>query len=201
MTDSINLLPETCFFTLCPVDVTVNLLVTHQFDIVGTEIVAHRVTTNAAPTDIHYDGASPASETEEIDVPCDANVGDDINYDLSEFNYEPDVSVTGDIGIEFVIDGPLFLDASPVLDLVEDFPVFDGTVPMSDDTAHVFLGDTLLDNQPPQISAVLQSGTFVEGSDVTFNAVATDNCADDLNYLWSWSDHGTAFGPRPSQFR
>ena len=71
VTDSINLLPETCFFALCPVDITVNLLVTHQFDIVGTEIVAHRVTTNAAPADIHYDGASPASETEEIDVPCD----------------------------------------------------------------------------------------------------------------------------------
>ena len=57
----------------------------------------------------------------------------------------------------------------------------------------VALGNVLLDNVAPTISAVVQGGTFIEGSDVSFTSVVTDNCASGLTNEWQFSDGGRAY--------
>ena len=195
-TDTINLLPETCFFPLCPVDLTVNLVVNHTFTVGEDGIIAHRMSTQAPDADITYNGPSPASHTEALSVPCTAAVGDDVSYDLSGFTYSPDESVSGSAALQFVIDGPGPLNAEPSLDLLSGNVFASAAVPMTGQPpAPALLGDVLLDNTAPSVAAVLQSGSFVEGSDVGFSAVAVDNCGGaGLAYQWDFSDHGVAFG-------
>lgn len=192
-TDTLNLVPETCFFTACPVDVTVDLVVDHQFKVGPSGILAHRVTTYSPNKDLNYLGATPASVTEPITVPCTASPGTDVRYDLSGFDYRPNVAVEGSAGLHVIVDGPGPANIDPTLNLLSG-NVFSGTVPMNDGTASAVLGKALLDNKAPAVSDVLETGPFVEGSDIGFQAEATDNCPSGLTYQWSFSDGGTATG-------
>lgn len=192
-TDTINLVPETCFFSGCPVDVKVDLVVNHDFKVGPSGIVAHRMTTYSPDKQLSYTGATPVTVTDPISVPCSASPGTDVHYDLSGWDYQPSVEVAGSAGLHVIIDGPGPANADPTLDLVSG-NFFSGTVPMSDGKAPAVLGKVLLDNKAPTVNDVATSGQLVEGSSVRFQAKATDNCPSGLKYEWSFSDGGTASG-------
>ena len=196
--DTINVVPETCFFTLCALDITVDLVVTHVFTVGAGGIVAHRQATFEPDTNRTFNGPVPALVADSVDVPCTATVGAPVGYHLDNLSYTPSsVSVAGSAGLHVIFDGPGPLNADPTIGLVSG-PVFDtavaGPLVMAGTSAHdVALGNVLLDNVAPTISAVVQGGTFVEGSDVSFTSVVTDNCASGLANEWQFSDGGRAY--------
>lgn len=196
--DTINVVPETCFFTACALDITVDLVVTHTFTVGAGGIVAHRQATFEPGTNLTFNGPAPSVVADSVDVPCTATVGAPVGYHLDNLSYTPSsVSVSGSAGLHIIFDGPGPANADPTIDLVSG-NVFDtavaGPLVMAGTSAHdVALGNVLVDNVAPTISAVMQSGTFVEGSDVSFTSVVTDNCASGLANEWQFSDGGRAY--------
>jgi PKD repeat protein len=192
--DTVNLIPETCFFDLCPVDITVDLIINHTFTIDAGDVDVHRTATFESPTDFSFSGSTPSIVSDAIDIPCDAEVGETVNYRLGPASYAVDnISVAGDADLDIDIDGPGPLNANPVIDLVSG-TVYDDGLAMTGDAAPEFaLGDVQLDNKAPVVNAIMQAGSFVEGSELTFSALATDNCAAGLSYAWRYSDDGRGF--------
>jgi hypothetical protein len=192
--DSVNLFPETCFFTLCPVDVTVDLDITNTFTISGGDMHVHRTATFASPTDLTFAGAVPSVVNDHLTTPCSATPGTNVDYQLGPADYSPaNVSVNGSAGLHVIIDGPGPLNADPTIPLVSG-NAFTGTLTMNGAAAPSFtLGDVLPDNVAPNVTAILQGGTFLEGSELTFSALASDNCSATLTYRWEYSDGGVSF--------
>lgn len=192
--DSVELLPETCFFDLCPVDITVELVINHTFTINAGDVSVHRTATSVPDTDLTFGGPVPSVVDDEVTIPCTATPGTAVNYDLGPASYSPaNVKVTGSAGLHVIIDGPGPLDADPTIPLGH-FSEFNGPMTMSGAAAPEFsLGTVLLDNVAPDVSAIVQGGTFVEGSQTQFDAVATDNCSATLTYRWEYSDGGVSF--------
>jgi PKD repeat protein len=96
----------------------------------------------------------------------------------------------------------IHVKATIIIDIFDDdlfdpigFPPVSFSFAMSAPGQSTTLGPILPDVTPPTISAVMRAGTFVEGSDNTFTAVADDNCGTSgLTYRWRFSDGGIAFG-------
>jgi hypothetical protein len=192
VTDTIDLLdsPEFLGFS-----VQTDLIINHEFTVSAAGITSHRVVSvNGVPdADITWGYQSPSTIADPFTIPCGTPIGTDVHYALGGLEYAPSsVAVTGsaDIGVTFVI---------PVLDDVsKSYPIISGTVidaPLTMDgspTPSFILGQVQIDNEAPEIAAVIQGGTFTEGSNVSFSAVANDNCPT-LTHEWAFSDGGVAF--------
>jgi PKD repeat protein len=117
--------------------------------------------------------------------------GDNLVYKLNNNRWGGTADATGSLKLVVeipVIDDPEFPIGN--VTLVSGLPL---TATGSPDLTET-LGDVLAENKPPVISAVARDGTFVEGADNTFTALATDNCSSTLSYKWKFSDGGIAFG-------
>jgi hypothetical protein len=190
--DTIDLLdsPEFLGFS-----VQTDLIINHVFTVSAAGITSHRViSVNGVPDEqITFGYQSPSTIADPFSIPCNTPIGTDVHYALGGIEYAPStvqVDGTASIGVTFVI---------PVLDDVSKaFPIIDGTVfsgPLTMDgspTPSFILGQVQLDNEAPTISAVIQGGTFTEGSSVSFSAVANDNCPT-FTHEWAFSDGGVAF--------
>ncbi|MGH2641193.1 MAG: PKD domain-containing protein [Actinomycetota bacterium] len=140
---------------------------------------------------ITFPGPDPIDET--IPVPCSAAVGEDLKYKLKDqaWNGAAEASSTLKGVVEIVDPIPdveVNLLSAPILAENASLPATD---------FKVNLGEIQAEKKPPKIMAISESGTFVEGSDTDFTAVATDNCsgAAELTYRWFFSDGGVGFGP------
>jgi chitodextrinase len=193
-TNSVNLFPETCFFVACAVDVTVDLDINNTFTVSPGDMIVHRTASFVSPADLTFAGPVPSIVNDSVAVPCTATPGTTVNYQLGPADYTPaNVTVTGSAGLHIIIDGPGPLNADPTINLVSG-EAFNGTLTMHGDAAPEFaLGDVLLDNTAPNVTAILQGGTFLEGSELTFSALASDNCSTTLSYRWEYSDGGQSF--------
>lgn len=190
--DTIDLLnsPEFLGFSI-----QTDLIINHVFTVSAAGVTSHRVVSvNGVPdTQITWGYQSPSIIVDPFDIPCNTPLNTDVHYILGNIEYEPaSVVVTGtaSIGVTFVI---------PILDdVAKSYPIIDGTVysgPLAMEgtpTPSFTLGQVQIDNEAPEIAAVLQGGTFEEGSSVSFAAVANDNCPT-LTHEWAFSDGGVAF--------
>lgn len=199
-TNTANLLPASCILPpgaptgiTCPVEITIDLVITHTFTISPAGVIVNRSVTLSPNQPLSFTGPAPSVVNDSVLIPCSAPVGSNVSYGLGPATYSPSVSVAGESHIHVFIDGPGPANAD------EDIPIvsgtaFSGSVPMTAPAAPDFaLGTVLADNVAPTITMIAQGGVFVEGSDTTFTAVATDNCAAALDYEWRFSDGGVGF--------
>lgn len=184
------------------VEVGAKLVITHEFTVSGGDITSHRIVsvTGVPDSDLTFVHPVPSVVADPFDIPCAAPVGTTVGYSLTNNQYSPSsVVVTGTAGIKLYIDS-LFGSVDETFDILSgtvfDTGVAGGLVMSGGPDPSFNLGTVLADNVPPEIAAVIQGGTFVEGSDVAFVSVATDNCtsAADLAEGWQFSDGGVAFG-------
>lgn len=196
---SVNLLDEWPN-EFAPVDITLDLVFNHTFTIGPDGIDLSRAATFEPSTSFTFNGPAPSVVADEVDIPCSAAPGTPVEYTLGSASYSPSsVVVTGSAGLHYNIDGPGPANAEDTVTIISG-PVFDsavaGNLAMAGGPADtIALGAVQADNVTPTVTAITQSGTFVEGSDVTFSAVVADNCPAGLTYQWQFSDGGVAFGP------
>jgi PKD repeat protein len=138
-----------------------------------------------------FPGPDPIDET--IPVPCSAPVGEDLKYKLKNQAWNGAASATSTVkGVVEIVD--------PIPDVEVNLltaPILAENASLEAPNFKVNLGEIQAEKKPPKILAITQTGTFVEGSDTDFTAVATDNCSSgsELTYRWLFSDGGVGFGP------
>jgi chitodextrinase len=140
---------------------------------------------------INWPSADPQADN--VQIPCDVPAGDNLVYKLNNNRWDGSADANGEI--KLVVEIPIISDPTFTLGsltLLSGVPV---TAAGSPDFSQT-LGEVQAENKPPVITAVTRSGSMVEGSDTTWTAVATDNCASaaQLTYRWRFSDGGIAFG-------
>jgi hypothetical protein len=138
---------------------------------------------------IGWPDANPQDDT--VHIPCTVPAGDNLIYKLNNNRWAGTADAKGNLRLVVeipVIDDPSFSLGN--LTLLTGLPMTASASPDLTET----LGDVQAENKPPVISAVARDGTFVEGADDTFTAIATDNCSSTLSYKWKFSDGGIAFG-------
>src|SRR4051794_21965143 len=138
---------------------------------------------------ISWPDANPQDDS--VHVPCTVPAGDNLIYKLNNNRWGGTADATGNL--KLVVEIPVISDPSfsvGSVTLVSGLPL---TASGSPDVTET-LGDVLSENKPPTITAVARDGTFVEGADDTFTAMASDNCSSTLQYEWKFSDGGIAFG-------
>jgi PKD repeat protein len=140
---------------------------------------------------IAWPSADPQEDT--VHVPCSVPAGDNLIYKLNNNRWIGTADATGTVKLVVeipVIDDPEFSLASGTL--LSGVPVTATGSPDFNKT----LAEVQAENKPPVITNVLRAGSMIEGSDTTWTAVATDNCASgsQLTYQWKFSDGGIAFG-------
>jgi chitodextrinase len=140
---------------------------------------------------INWPSADPQADN--VNIPCSIPAGDNLIYSLGNNRWNGTADATGTLKLVVeipVIDDPSFSLGSATL--LSGVPVTATGSPNFTQT----LGEVLAENKPPVITAVTRGGSMIEGSDTTWTAVATDNCASasQLTYRWRFSDGGIAFG-------
>jgi PKD domain len=138
---------------------------------------------------INWPNANPQADN--VHVPCTVPAGDNLIYKLSNNRWVGTADATGTVKLVVeipVLDDPSFSLGSATL--LAGVPVTANGSPDLTET----LGEVLAENEPPTITAVARDGQFVEGTDNTFTALASDNCSTNLTYEWKFSDGGIAFG-------
>jgi len=136
---------------------------------------------------------SPDPQADNVYIPCSVPAGDNLVYNLNNNRWNGTAGATGSVNL--VVEIPVISDPSFTLGsltLLSGVPI---TAAGSPDFSQT-LGAVEAENKPPVITAVVRGGSMVEGSDTTWTAVATDNCASasQLTYRWRFSDGGIAFG-------
>ncbi len=136
---------------------------------------------------------SPDPQADNVPIPCSVPAGDNLIYDLDNNRWDGSADASG--SLKLVVEIPVISDPSFTIGsvtLLSGVPV--SAVGSPDFTQT--LGEVQAENKPPVIAAVIRGGSMVEGSDTTWTAVATDNCATagQLTYRWRFSDGGIAFG-------
>jgi PKD repeat protein len=140
---------------------------------------------------ITFPGPDPIEES--IPLPCSAPAGEDLKYKLQDQAWNGSVAATSTLkGVVEIVD--------PIPDVEVNLlsaPIINENASLAAPTFKVNLGEIQAEKKPPKILAITQTGTFVEGTDTDFTAVATDNCSSgsDLTYRWWFSDGGVGFGP------
>ena len=140
---------------------------------------------------ITFPGPDPIEET--IPVPCAAPVGEDLNYRLKDQAWNGAVAATSTLkGVVEIVDPIPDVEVS-----LTSAPIINKNASLAAPPVKVNLGEIQAEKRAPKILAITQTGTFVEGTDIDFTAVATDNCSSgsDLTYRWFFSDGGVGFGP------
>jgi hypothetical protein len=181
------------------VGVVVTIPITTSFNVSGDGVVSVRSITveggqPIADRTLTFDGSSPQTIADNVFIPCSQPAGGNVTYAMGDLgtNASGDVQELATIHVKATIiitifDGDLF---DPI-----GFDPVSFSFPMTAPGRSAVLGTIQPDVTPPTISAVMREGTFVEGSDNTFTAVADDNCGSSgLSYRWRFSDGGIAFG-------
>ena len=181
------------------VGVVVTIPITTTFSVTGDGVVSVRSITVAggqpiANRTLNFDGSSPQTIADNVFIPCSQPAGANVTYAMGDLgtNASGNVQELATIHVKATIIIDIFDD-----DLFDPigFPPVSFSFAMSAPGQSTTLGPILPDVTPPTISAVMRAGTFVEGSDNTFTAVADDNCGTSgLTYRWRFSDGGIAFG-------
>ena len=181
------------------VGVVVSIPITTTFEVNGDGVVSVRSITVAggqpiADRNLNFNGSSPQTIADNVFIPCTQPAGANVTYGMGNLstNIGGDVQELATIHVTATIIIEIFDD-----DLFDPigFPPVAFSFAMSAPGQNTTLGPILPDITPPTVSAVLRSGTMVEGSDTTFTAVADDNCGGaGLTYRWRFSDGGIAFG-------
>jgi PKD repeat protein len=138
---------------------------------------------------INWPDANPQDDS--VHIPCTVPAGDNLIYKLNNNRWVGTADATGNL--KLVVEIPVIDDPSFSVGSVTLLSALGLTANGSPDLTET-LGDVLAENKPPTISAVARNGTFVEGADDTFTAIASDNCSSTLSYKWKFSDGGIAFG-------
>ena len=138
---------------------------------------------------INWPNANPQDDS--VHIPCTVPAGDNLIYKLNNNRWLGSADASGSVSL--VVEIPVIPDPSFTLGSVTLVSALPMTAVGSPDLTET-LGDVLAENKPPTITAVARDGTFVEGADNTFTAVASDNCSSALSYEWRFSDGGVAFG-------
>jgi hypothetical protein len=181
-----------------PVDVTVDLIFNHTFTIGDAPVVNVRSATNMTDEVLNFSTPAPSVVGDQVDIPCSATIGSPVDYTLGPTSYHPSSILVGaGAQLHYFIDGPGPLNGEDTVDLING-TVFDsavaGSMTMTGGPADpVELGEVQADNVAPTVNSIVQGGTFLEGSDVSFTGVVTDNCPTGLAFAWRFSDGGTAF--------
>jgi PKD domain/Bacterial Ig-like domain (group 3) len=181
------------------VGVVVTVPITTSFSVNGDGVVSVRSITVAggqpiADRTLNFNGSSPQTIADNVFIPCTQPAGANVTYAMGDLgtNVSGSVQELATIHVKATIIIVIFDD-----DLFPPigFPPVAFSFSMSAPGQSTTLGPILPDVTPPTVSAVMRAGTFVEGSDNTFTAVANDNCgASGLTYRWRFSDGGIAFG-------
>lgn len=181
------------------VGVVVTVPITTQFIVNGDGVVSVRSITVAggqpiADRTLNFNMSSPQTIADNVFIPCTQPAGANVTYAMGDLgtNISGTVQELATIHVKATIIIVIFDD-----DLFPPigFDPVAFSFPMSAPGQNTALGPILPDVTPPTISAVMRGGTFVEGSDTTFTAVASDNCGTaGLTYEWKFSDGGIAFG-------
>jgi PKD domain/Bacterial Ig-like domain (group 3) len=181
------------------VGVVVSIPITTTFEVNGDGVVSVRSITveggqPIADRNLNLNGSSPQTIADNVFIPCTQPAGANVTYAMGDLgtNIGGDVQELATIHVTATIIIEIFDD-----DLFDPigFPPVPFSFAMSAPGQNTTLGPILPDITPPTVSAVLRSGTMVEGSDTTFTAVADDNCGGaGLTYRWRFSDGGIAFG-------
>jgi PKD repeat protein len=138
---------------------------------------------------INWPDANPQDDS--VHIPCTVPAGDNLIYKLNNNRWAGSADATGDLNL--VVEIPVISDPSFTVGSVTLLSGLGLTANASPDVTET-LGDVLAENKPPTITAVARNGTFVEGADNTFTAIASDNCSSTLTYKWKFSDGDVAFG-------
>jgi hypothetical protein len=181
------------------VGVVVTIPITTSFSVNGDGVVSVRSITvdggqPIADRSLDFNGSSPQTIADNVFIPCTQPAGANVTYAMGDLgtNASGNVQELATIHVKATIiidifDGDLF---PPV-----GFAPVSFSFAMSAPGQSTTLGPILPDVTPATVSAVMRAGTFVEGSDTTFTAVAADNCGTSgLTYRWRFSDGGIAFG-------
>jgi hypothetical protein len=181
-----------------PVDITIDLIFNHTFTIGDAPVVNVRSATNMPDKILNFVSPVPSVVGDQVAIPCSATIGSPVDYTIGSTSYHPSSIVVGaGAQLHYFIDGPGPLNGEDTVDLING-NVFDsaaaGSMSMSGGPADpITLGEVQADNVAPMINSIVQGGTFLEGSDVSFTGVVTDNCPTGLAYEWHFSDGGSAF--------
>ena len=174
---------DECFLTGCPVEVTVSLIVKNTVTIGAGGLIVHREATFQTPRNLTL-GSSSVNDP--LTIPCTANVGDNVDYTLSNPSYGPvPVVATGSLALGVFIDGPGPANLEDDFDLPISGKVFDGTISLSSSEASGnVLGQVLADNIAPTLNATIPSGPYTENNAETVTGLATDNCNVGVSIDW-----------------
>jgi PKD repeat protein len=135
---------------------------------------------------------SPDPVVDTFHIPCTADAGTDLTYNLTDNSYDARVTsatVTGTVKLTNPISDIDLVSLSA--NLIPGGPI---DVLSSAINYNQALGTIAAENQPPVISSTGGPYSGDEGSEITFTATATDNCDSSLDYRWDFSDGGVAFG-------
>jgi PKD repeat protein len=191
--DTVHLIDLCCFLDF---GLELDLHIEHEFDVSASGVVAHRIVdvSSSPASDLTFTGSSPSTVADQFALDC-LPIGTPVHYEMDPISYAPSVTVTGSLDLNFTVNIPLAPDYSDSANLLSGTVFSDGPAMSGSPPPDLLLGALQADNSPPQISLIQQMGPFTEGSTNTFAATATDNCGTaGLDYDWSFSDEGVAFG-------
>jgi len=140
------------------------------------------------------------SDLDELDISCQAGVGDTLGYQLSDLSATPGLSIDTSLVFSIQVSEPIpapvtfiYVDvASPAIALGND----SGSASVSGPGLTTDLGEVQANNIPPTLT-VADSFSGEEGTPIQFNASATGPCAAGATFKWSFSDGTTAYGAHP----
>lgn len=142
------------------------------------------------------------SDIDDLDVGCNAGVGDTLGYQLGDLSATPGLSVDTSVVFGIQVSEPfpapftfIYIDiADPSIGLGND----SGNATVSGPGASFDLGEVQANNVPPTLT-VADSFSGDEGTPIQFNASATGPCVAGASYKWQFSDGTTAFGAHPKK--
>jgi hypothetical protein len=167
-------------------------VVTRGFTVGGAHVPGSSA--NPGPLDL-----VTGQSTESFEMPCNAQAGDAVDYDLSDYHWTPDTTSTQQARIKIINSVPFGTDEAFEYTHFDIGPA-EVTTPAFDLAGSGFLtsmGNLLANNVPPTISPF---GAFSgsEGSAVHFSSSTTSQCPID-SYVWEFSDGTKSFGPSPQR--
>jgi hypothetical protein len=200
-TKSITLFNED-FFGIASAEA--DLILDESVTVMGTGVSSLRIAViNGGPTipdsSLTFDGTSPSTVSDPIQIGCSEPVGNDLIYSLTDLGYSADpITYSGDLkfhltasvlGIGAGFTTPAFASTTGA-DL--------GPIAMSAPDQQVDLGPVLANNLPPTANS---GGPYAgsEGSPITFDGSGSSSVCglDNLTLAWKFSDGGIAFGLDP----
>ncbi|GAA5204392.1 PKD domain-containing protein [Microbacterium jejuense] len=144
---------------------------------------------------LQFDGPSPSSVADPVQVPCTVPSGNDLIYDLTGSETSPSFDATTTVNIK--VDVTVVFTVNVVDETIATIGPESGQMVLTAPSAPVDFGAVLPNNVPPDIE-LAASFSGAEGQEIEFDASGTTSvCGDALAYVWNFSDGGTEFGATP----